>query len=149
VARRPHFLLLLLGIAVGVGGCEDRALAMDAANLGNLREVMAALICRAPEGYPRQLVELSEASGSCPPVGWLKRATPEGQGLRYAGYVWTYKQAHHAGSSTSGFEVQAVAQPVRPEGCSRCRSFWLSEAGRITWARGRPATATDPELQID
>ena len=48
----------LLGLTAGVVACEDKSLAMDAANLGNLLQVRASLACRAAAGYPTHLAEL-------------------------------------------------------------------------------------------
>ena len=132
-----------LGMIALLAGCEDKSLAMDAANLGNLRQVRESLACRAPD-YPDQLRELGATKGACPPVEWVQQAKAEPAGLRYAGYVWAYKRVSISGRN--GFEVEAISRPVRPEGCPDCRSYWLDESQAIRWAQRRRAQAVDPEL---
>jgi hypothetical protein len=133
----------VLCLTAGVVACEDKSLAMDAANLGNLVQVRASLACRAAAGYPVQLAELGESKGECPRVGWVLDARPDGGDLRYAGYVWLYRPISLP--QRKGFEIQVISRPVRQGGCPRCRSYWLDESLTIRWAVGRPARPSDPE----
>jgi hypothetical protein len=144
-ARLQAISLILIGWCLS---CEDRRLAMDAANAGGLREVQAALACRGPAGYPRELAELSSQQGSCPAVAWISTAKTEPEGLRYAGYQWHYWRRDEKGVP-AGFEVVAIPRPADARGCPRCRSFWLSEAGEVRWARGHAAGPQDPVLRTD
>jgi hypothetical protein len=114
---------------------------MDAANVGNLLEVQASLECRAAVRFPVQLIELAEPQGNCPKVRWVLDASPDGDGLRYAGYVWHYKSIDLP--QRKGFEIQAISSPARSGGCPRCRSYWLDESKIIRWAVGRPARPDD------
>ncbi len=146
-------LLIASLVAVALIGCEDRRLAMEAANLGNLRLTLYALGCRAPSGFPDDLAALAIVEGDCPGVDWIARAQREGTGLRYAGYLWHYRPTGRRRSGSrerfEGYEIQAISRPVRPDGCPRCRSFWVNQNGVVRWALGRPAGPGDPELHLE